>query len=664
MDQFTVIDSVQDINNLIDKPLRHRKTIQQYEAHYSNLKTRNVLKIVGQDQKYQRHLIQIMSFILFGQGLIFAFFNVFLDSPEFLCPGPNDIFQKCPREVACSVKYEIEHPNIHLLSLFKQECTENFYEHHIWVFALAVSGIFSFFFILLADKFGRKNCFFMNFSMQIFLGLAMIVVNNYYAVLGISTIIISLNITIIIHGIVILNESIGGKLRILSVGLGLVSFIISKGIEIILVYAIPDFKINIVIILSIISLTFMGLPFVYDSLFYAKNNWKLKHFYNVMEKILEKNCTGEELKSKKKHLLNYVYNYKWKENPKTLEKFFNPNEVSEKESVFQSVADDGYEVYGTMSFSSYMMSALSSNDGGISEPVSVDSNPHLLPDASKVTQPLLEDKEDKKNETSVDNQSIDLTTDPTPPNPKFEDSKSFEKDRVDRLIKNIQNMNMSRILKRYSYQNRTKINHQTSYCFLFSAKHMEKFMNILYLSFCTVLAIWLTSSSPILFVPGSYFLNQFFIILSEIFCVGLCVVLILFAPRKAILVAGQWILLNFSLFIVFFHWLYMENPENMFCDYLIKPLIYILFMMIKLFAFASAISIILYLCEVFPTFLRVLVLGICTGFAKLSILFVIYNPLVALPGDVSGFSLLALVCVIGFGMAFSLGDSRTNGMLN
>ena len=225
-------------------------------------------------------------------------------------------------------------------------------------------------------------------------------------------------------------------------------------------------------------------------------------------------------------------------------------------------------------------------------------------------------------------------------------------------------MNMGRILRRYSYQNRTKINHQTSYCFLFSAKHMEKFTNILYLSICSVLAIWLTSSSPVLFVPDVYFVNQFFISISEIFCAGLCVVLILFAPRKVILLAGQWILLYFSLLIIFFNWIYMAHPDNLFCNFVIKPLIYVLFMIIKLFAFGSAISVVLYICEVFPTFLRILVLGICTGVAKLSILFFVFNSYVSLPGDISGFSLLALASLIGFGMCFSLPESRTNGMLN
>ena len=223
---------------------------------------------------------------------------------------------------------------------------------------------------------------------------------------------------------------------------------------------------------------------------------------------------------------------------------------------------------------------------------------------------------------------------------------------------------MNKILKRYSNQNRNKINHQISYLFLFSTGHMKKFINLLFISLSTIFVTWLTSSSAIVFSNESYFLNQTMLFLTEIFCAGLSIVLISFASRKVIFIASQWVFLHISLLLLLSNSLYNLNPENFVCRYLLQPFIYFFFIFIKVMGFSSLISIFLYICESFPSFLRTLVLAICIGFGKLSILFLIPNKRIILPRSIEGFDLLALCSLLGFTLAFILGDSRTNGMLN
>ena len=327
--------------------------------------------------------------------------------------------------------------------------------------------------------------------------------------------------------------------------------------------------------------------------------------------ILEKNCHGEELLKKKSHLLNYIYNFHWNHHVSDFEKFYKIQ--NKDESTFQSVADDEFEVYGSMSFSSYVMSTLSADqisqnlsiktdlsmksdlslNSEIVTPFLIQSDPNIAIKKEKVEEDLIAPDphpqtnfEENKNEeipqkptmkdspeTKISPEIIKIDQDLTQDLIKSKKQETHQEERMKRLIKNIQNMHMKKILRRYSNQNRTKFNFQVSYLFLFTSLHLKKTLNVFCISLGVYLAIWLTSSSEMGFTFDSYFLNETILFLTELFCAGITILLISFTPRKPIFVASQWLFFHFSLFILFLNYLFMTNPSGVLSLYFSKPLL-------------------------------------------------------------------------------------------
>lgn len=664
MSKFTVLQSFADLPNLMSEPVRYRKILQQFEGHYSNIKTRAALKIAGHDQRYQRRLITIASFVLLGQGLLATMLTLLMSSLEFSCQGPDDQWIPCTQQVACQSKHRVLNSHVTLISLFGRECSTEF---DLSGLISAISVFFSLALILLADQFGRKFSVLANLGLQIVGGLAMLAVKSYWGLFVLSAFVLCTSLAVVIQLFLLLNESIGGQLRIVSVGLGFVTLVVGRCVTILLMYALPDFKLGLVIVLSVVCLAVIGLPFVSKSPFFVKNDASAKHFHSLLQSILETNCPDEALSLKQEYLLNYIFNFHWKEHAKDFDAFFAPKELKEKVSVFQSVVEDDFEVFGSTSFSSYMHSIQSINPE--SQPLSVKSDgptdPNLDPDTFQKDAPILPLIEitDKADDVIIELEEQNSQLAPLPESPD-KIVLSRDQKRMKKLLDRIEQTQMKRILRRYSVQNRSKIYLQTSYSFIFSATHARKCLNALFLGLSSVLAFWLTSSFRVVIWSESYTLNQFLLSLAEMFCSGLSLLFLMLSSRKPILLASQWVFLHVSALLLLFNWLYGLAPTSLVGFLVLKPLLYVLFLLVKLMALASLISLVLYLCETFPTFLRAFALGLVACLSRLSIWFVVDGPKQPITGSLGDFGLLALVSVIGFTMSFILPDSRTNGMLN
>ena len=674
MSTFKVIEFTSQIPTLFPGQTGSRKAAQQYEAFYSNLKTRDILKLAGDSHNYQRKLIQLMSIFLFCQGLVLAIAQVYLEEPEFLCKTGNGL-ERCPKVQACQTEYQLQNSLTHLTSVYRLECSQNWIILHLSSLLFALSGVVAVGFVLVADLLGRKNAFFVDLSVQIVLGIFIINGNMFWAAVVLLVILMGSNLATLVHAFLLLNESIGGKLRVISLGIGFVAIALSRGFVITLLYAVSDVKITFVVILSALSLSFLCLPFITESPFFVKNHWKLKDVYTFFVNMLERNSVGDEFTIKKKHLFNYLFNVSWKSNVLEFEKQFAREQPEQKkESTFQSIVEDEFEIDGNMSLMSFRSFALSTLDQKEmtfsntrfqsdqdlpNQVVQVKSDPQIaqFPDLPDVANSNQNDEDANRDSLIIEEQEKQESL-------LIEDQPKVLSKRDQNLISFIENMRVSKILRRYSQVNRGKVNHQVSYMYLLSNYHMKGFLAILFLSLSTTMTVWLCSSSEILFTPDSYYGNLFLNFFTEIFCGGLCILILLFVPRRAILIVSQWGFLHVGLVMVVFAYLFGLSPENYFCLLILKPLIYTLFIVIRFLGFAATVGIVIYVCETFPTFLRALVLGLCVGLGRCSVLFVIENARVMVPKSMEGFGLVSMLSVMGMNLALILGDSRTNGMLN
>ena len=718
------LDSLEDLPKLVeDSQTLHRSSIL-LEKHYSNIKVETALELAGNNNYYQRSLLIYIAAILITHGILITSISFFFEAPIMICEDVSGNFKPCSKQAACTefdrqtnisksqfksslmdienrykspqskrLKYQIVNSqNFALISKYNLECDDQFIVENGKSIMLVLSSLITFLLVIIFDNFERRVALWFSLFLEI-IGIVGLIFTSKYELTLLAIIITYTGVfTFLTILFIYVNEVIGGRLRIICLPILFLVLAVSNLILPALVYNINDPE--IIFSLLTISSIFSSFSFVHfvESPFYIYNNRSIYSFFKSLELICKKNFRGREYDKRSRALLNYIFNWQVSWEKKNIKQIISGNKINNDQltSQFISQIEESFEVETNVMMSSIAISHVTYSMNDYEFPKVEDEDKSLTRNDGTRTSILGGQRNDDYMSISADEQAINgdngisnkskkqLNTEdeikyaPSKTDQSLLDLEEVKDDSIhlvvnivsnesdEKCLRKLTSIKYSKILRKYSKINNKNIHKQRSYLYILSPIYMWKITNLLVLSISVFLCYGLTFMTTRSISKSSIFYNQLFLSLIEIFAVSTSIILMRFLPRKAIIVASQFLVFNCSFFFVVISLIFgTENSSllNYNAQYFISLFFFIL---IKISCVWGLIAIHTYVADSFPTYLRLLVLVVVLTAGRISLGMTNTLDNLFLGNEQEYYQMLLMVGFFSFPISLVLPDSNNH----
>lgn len=293
----------------LNQQYQNQEVLDNVKAKYRQLEVGSLLILSGDSGRYQQMSLFVLCLIgVIESSIKFCLPYVFYQ-PSFMCPDAEGNLIPCPASEACKMgqrflAYEVFGIN----AQFDLICEK----HHLGVLASAITvfngGMFSIILVLLADWIGRKMSFFVILGVHA-LGVSMMFFGQssfMVTICGISLNYISMFAWFSIATL-FLNESLGGRLRVISLPLIFVSKSCGLLFLAISYYFVNDYRWHSILQLGIM-LAIGPFYWLYsETPFFAYRNLSLADVYSISKKIAYFNFAKKEARIRSNYIFKMLF---------------------------------------------------------------------------------------------------------------------------------------------------------------------------------------------------------------------------------------------------------------------------------------------------------------------------------------------------------------------
>ena len=281
--------SLKYLNNFQEEDLTIPQK-QKFIKNYSQIKISQILKIPGNEGKYQYFIYSLFSFIYIALGIVCNIIPYSYYTPKFICKNSENFEFECSHKIACDLKnFRIEKQRESLITEFDLYCGEDFrFINKSQLVIFIGSAVISLFVVLFSGFLGKRKSFFFILFLFIFgLGNGILFDDFYGIVFGI---VIVKSGVLAFHSIANLyvNEICSDFLRSKYMFFDFISAIASIFINFVLIY-IEGYK-NFFILCFLIMIFFTAFFYrIIESPFYTYFTNDVKNFYLNLSQISQFN---------------------------------------------------------------------------------------------------------------------------------------------------------------------------------------------------------------------------------------------------------------------------------------------------------------------------------------------------------------------------------------
>ena len=236
--------------------------IEQFVTDYRNIKVADLLKLVGEDERYQKIILFCLCLFNFSYAFIAFMIPYVFYEPTYLCHDQNKNTRICTQLEACGNIYgfEVQSPIISVTSEYKLYCGRRHLLELSEAFFVITGGFAAFLLGMLSDKIGRKKVFLISYVLSVAgtltavlaPSLAAIVLGNIFSWSGMDTFFSMV--------FIYCNEVIGSDLRSKSIAFLFFSWGLGEIMINVLNIWITHYKWNFFI--QLISLAVLGFTYI------------------------------------------------------------------------------------------------------------------------------------------------------------------------------------------------------------------------------------------------------------------------------------------------------------------------------------------------------------------------------------------------------------------
>jgi MFS family permease len=249
-------------NSELDRLNVSEQVTEQFVTEYRNIKVADLLKIVGDDERYQKLILFCLCLFNFGYALVAFMIPYVFYEPSYLCYDQSRNTSLCSHAEACGNIYgfEIQSSIVSVVTEYKLYCGRRGLLEVSEGFFVVCGGFAAFIFGMISDRIGRKKIFILSYILTI---------------VGTLTALLAPNLTIIVLGNILswsgmdtffsmvfiyCNEVIGSSLRSKSNGFLFFSWGLGEIMINVLNIWITNYKVNFLI--QFIPLFFLGATYL------------------------------------------------------------------------------------------------------------------------------------------------------------------------------------------------------------------------------------------------------------------------------------------------------------------------------------------------------------------------------------------------------------------
>lgn len=290
----------------IEKNFLEKKIIK----NFSGLKISNLLKTIGSQNNYQKKLLILSALIIYLNSIINYFQPYIFETPTFLCPQKNGIFEKCSEKIACenfNGFFEILKNRQTLVTKYGLYCDRGDYVFFIQTFIFFFGAILAFIFNYLSDGYSRRKILIFS-AFLLVLGCFLCFLDQLgFIVLGLILEISGIDLVTSMFYIYF-NESMSDELRNQSSGLTFLAFVFGS-------YSLAFFCLFIrsywdLFLIALITSFFVIFAFYYffeETPFLLYNKANIYNLFENLKKISKINHTPSKHRKTIKTLKKIIY---------------------------------------------------------------------------------------------------------------------------------------------------------------------------------------------------------------------------------------------------------------------------------------------------------------------------------------------------------------------
>ena len=135
---------------------------QDFIENYHKIQISEILKISGNEGKYQYFIFSLFSFVYLALGITSNIIPYSYYTPKFFCKDEHNNEFECSHKMACDLNnFRIEKKRESLITQFNLYCGNDFnYVNTSQLYIFIGSAVISLFVALISDRIGRKKSFF------------------------------------------------------------------------------------------------------------------------------------------------------------------------------------------------------------------------------------------------------------------------------------------------------------------------------------------------------------------------------------------------------------------------------------------------------------------------------------------------------------------------
>ena len=273
----------------------HSDLDSQIKENFFSIQTSNLLKLVGANKTYQKKLIILIAFFNFFLAFIYYSIAYLFYVPDFLCYDKQGELSSCTSEKACSNEfgYEILAQRISIVTKYKFYCEREIEYSNALFLIFTISAFMGFFFTMMSDYFGRSFILKCNTFFFIVGTLLLVIVEDFNLVtLGLAMIFSYYDVffsTIYI----LINESMGDKLRNFTLGMTFFFFGLGNFAFLAINLFVTDYYLDFIILFFVTNIGIIFYFFLKETPFFYYRTKNLKELYYSLNSIMQSNYKNE-----------------------------------------------------------------------------------------------------------------------------------------------------------------------------------------------------------------------------------------------------------------------------------------------------------------------------------------------------------------------------------
>ena len=263
----------------------------EIKKNFFNIKTINLLKLVGAEKNYQKKLLIIICFINFFLAFIYHSIAYLFYVPDFLCYNQQGELYSCTSPKACSNEwgYEIIAQRISIVTKYELYCEKEIEYSNALFVVFTISAFMGFFFTMMSDYFGRS--FILKCSTFFFIfGTFLVVFSNNFNLITLGLAMLFSYYDVFLSTIFILiNESMGNKLRNFTLGITFFFFGIGNFSFLAINIFITDYYLDFIILFFVSNAGIVFYVFFIETPFFYYRKKNIKKLYDSLNSIMQIN---------------------------------------------------------------------------------------------------------------------------------------------------------------------------------------------------------------------------------------------------------------------------------------------------------------------------------------------------------------------------------------